>query len=102
MIYINYVELHSSMFYAKFQIHRPRCLLFTALHGGHLGHMTWIIYINFLCPFLSILRILDVWKLHMKFGFDWLRGDVGKVSVSIHRTGVKFAKREKNAVDRAL
>ena len=35
-------------------------------HGGHLGHVTWIIYINFRSPFLRIL--------HMKFGFDWPSG----------------------------
>ena len=29
-------------------------------HGGHLGHVTWTIYINFLSPFLR--------RLHMKFG----------------------------------
>ena len=32
-------------------------------HGGHLGHVTWTIYINFRSPFLRML--------HMKFGFDW-------------------------------
>ena len=32
-------------------------------HGGHLGHVTWIIYINFRSPFPR--------RLHMKFGFDW-------------------------------
>ena len=32
-------------------------------HGGHLGHVTLIIYINFRSPFLRML--------HMKFGFDW-------------------------------
>ena len=31
-------------------------------HGGHLGHVTWIIYINFRSPFLRML--------HVKFGFD--------------------------------
>ena len=35
-------------------------------HGGHLGHMTWIIYINFGNPFLR--------RLHIKFGFDWPSG----------------------------
>ena len=40
-------------------------------HGGHLGHVTLTIYINFYCPFLTML--------HIKFGFDWpcgFRGDV--------------------------
>ena len=35
-------------------------------HGGHLGLVTWTIYINFRSPFLRML--------HMKFGFDWPRG----------------------------
>ena len=35
-------------------------------HGGHLGHVTWTIYINFRSP---IPR-----RLHIKFGFDWPSG----------------------------
>ena len=35
-------------------------------HGGHFGHVTLTIYINF-CS--SIPRIL-----HVKFGFDWSSG----------------------------
>ena len=35
-------------------------------HGGHLGHVTWTIYIKCLSPF--------PWRLHMKFGFDWPSG----------------------------
>ena len=35
-------------------------------HGGHLGHVTLTIYINFHSLFLGIL--------HIKFGFDWLSG----------------------------
>ena len=35
-------------------------------HGGHLGHVTWTIYINIGSHFLEML--------HMKFGFDWLSG----------------------------
>ena len=34
--------------------------------GGHLGHVTWTIYINILEPFPR--------RLHMKFGFDWSSG----------------------------
>ena len=30
--------------------------------GGHLGHVTWTIHINFLSPFPR--------RLHIKFGFD--------------------------------
>ena len=26
-------------------------------HGGHLGHVTWIIYINFCSPFLRMLHM---------------------------------------------
>ena len=39
-------------------------------HCGHLGHVTWIIYIHIDYPFLLMLQI--------KFGFDWpsgFRGD---------------------------
>ena len=39
-------------------------------HGGHLGHVTLIIYIHIGNPFLLML--------HIKFGFDWpsgFRGD---------------------------
>ena len=32
-------------------------------HGGHHGHVTWSIHINFLSPFKR--------RLHMKFGVDW-------------------------------
>ena len=39
------------------------------VHGGHLGHVTWTIYINFRSP----LRML-----HMKFGFDWPSGFRGE------------------------
>ena len=36
------------------------------VRGGHLGHVTWTIYINF----SSLFRR----RLHMKFGFDWPTG----------------------------
>ena len=39
-------------------------------HGGHLGHVTWIIYINLHSHFLRML--------HMKFGFDWPSGFRGE------------------------
>ena len=35
-------------------------------HGGHLGNVTWTIYINFRFPFPR--------RLHMKLGFDWPSG----------------------------
>ena len=70
MIYINFVELHSQMLHTKFQNHRPSgseedFLNIFAIysHGGHLGHVTLTIYINFHSPFPRML--------HMKFGFDW-------------------------------
>ena len=34
--------------------------------GGHLGHVTWTIYINFRSPFPR--------RLHIKFDFDLPRG----------------------------
>ena len=43
-------------------------------HGGHLGHVTWIVYINFLSPFPR--------RLHIKFGFDWRSGFLGKQVLS--------------------
>ena len=35
-------------------------------HGGHLDHVTWIIYINIGTHFLKMI--------HVKFGFDWQSG----------------------------
>ena len=34
--------------------------------GGHLGHVTQILRINFRSP--------DPWRFHMKFGYDWPSG----------------------------
>ena len=77
MIYINFVELRPLMIHAKFQNHRPSgsgegfLKVFTIYeHDGHLGHVTWTIYINFRSPFLRML--------HMKFGFDWPSGFRGE------------------------
>ena len=42
--------------------------------GGHLGHVTWTIYINFGSPFPR--------RLHIKFGFDWPSGFGGMVVVN--------------------
>ena len=39
-------------------------------HGGHLGHVTWIIYIHIGHPFLLML--------HIKFGFDRPSGFSGE------------------------
>ena len=71
VIYINVVELESPILHAKFQDHRiwfwrKRRVLKVFIiygHGGHLGHLTWTIYINFHSPFPT--------RLHIKFGFDW-------------------------------
>ena len=32
-------------------------------HGGHLGHVTWTIYIKVISPFTR--------RCHMRFGVDW-------------------------------
>ena len=70
MIYIHFVELLSLMLHAKFQNHRPSAAFLKSFgiysHGGHLGHVTLTIYINFHSPFLKML--------HTKFGFDWPSG----------------------------
>ena len=70
IIYINFVELESSMLHARFQDHRTSgsgeedfFKVFTIYgHGGHLGNVTWTIYINFCSSFPR--------RLHIKFGFD--------------------------------
>ena len=61
------------MLHAKFHDHRTISSVGEVLkvftiygHGGHLDHVTWTIYINFLFPFQG--------RLHMKFGFDWQSG----------------------------
>ena len=62
------------MLHAKFQNHRPSGsgeedflnVFAISSHGGHLGHVTWIIYTNFCSPFLRMFN--------MKFGFDWPSG----------------------------
>ena len=57
------------MLHAKFQYHRALVLWKKHLrgfaiygHDGHLGHLTWPIYINFRPPFPRLL--------HIKFSFD--------------------------------
>ena len=69
MIYINYDGPQSPMLHTKFRRFKRRrfFIVFTIYgHGGHLGHVTWAIYINFRFPFLRMF--------HMKFGFDWPSG----------------------------
>ena len=39
-------------------------------HGGHLGQVTWTIYINFHSPFSG--------RFHIKFGIDWSSGFRGE------------------------
>ena len=64
------------MKHAKFQDHRTSgsgeedFLRFIYGHGGHLGHVTWTIYINFLSPLPR--------RLHIKFDFDWQSGFRGE------------------------
>ena len=47
-------------------------------HSGHLGHVTWTIYINLRSHFLRML--------HMKFGFDWSGGFRGEDLVELWTT----------------
>ena len=62
------------MLHAKFQVHVSSGSgeeIFKGFyhiygHGGHLGHVTWTIYINFRSPFPR--------RLHMKFGNNWPSG----------------------------
>ena len=78
MIYINYDGQESPMLHTKFRKNRPAgsgeedfWRVFTIYgHGGHLGHVTWTIYINFRSPFPR--------RLHIKFGFDWSSGFRGE------------------------
>ena len=66
-MYINFVELFSLMLHAKFQNRRPSgpgeedFLKVFAIysHGGHLGHVTLTIYINFRSPTPRLLHIKD-------------------------------------------
>ena len=67
------------MLHAMFQDHRTSgsgeedflSFFFTIYgHGGHLGHVTWTIYINFRSPFPR--------RLHIKFAFDWPSGFRGE------------------------
>ena len=66
------------MLHAKFQDHRTSgsgvedfSKVYTICgHGGHLGHVTWTIYINFCFPFPM--------RLHIKFCFGWQSGFRGE------------------------
>ena len=66
MIYINFLELQSLMLQVKIQIPRPSGFekddLLKVFAIYHLGHLTWIIYINIHFPFAR--------KLQMKFELD--------------------------------
>ena len=74
MFYIYIVVLESPILHAKFRWNRftgsgeeDILRVFTIYgHGGHLGHVTWIIYIHIGSHFLKML--------HIKFGFDWPSG----------------------------
>ena len=77
IIHINFVDLEYIILHAKFHDHRTISsvgvvFLRFNIYGcsGHLGHVTWTIFINFLSSFPR--------RLHIKFGFDWpsrYRGD---------------------------
>ena len=67
------VDLESPMPNAKIKYHRTSGseedlkVIFTMHgYGGHLGHVTWTICLNFHSPFLR--------RFHDKFGFDWPSG----------------------------
>ena len=77
MVHTNYGGPESSMLHTKFLEIGPPVpekmffKVFTIYgHGGHLGHVTWTIYINIYSPFLRML--------HMKFGIDWTRSFRGE------------------------
>ena len=78
MIYIQIVVLMSSILHAKFRGNRSTgsgedfegFFFYIYGHGGHLGHVTWIIYIHIGYPLL--------YMLHIKFGFDWPIGFRGE------------------------
>ena len=71
IIYINFVELESPMLHAMFQDHRTSgsgeedfLKVFTIYgHDGHLGHVTWTIYINFHSPFPRRLDYFTLCKI---------------------------------------
>ena len=58
MIYTNFVVLQTLMLHTKFQGNWPTSsreedffkVLSIFEHGGHLGHVTWTIYTNFVPP----------------------------------------------------
>ena len=75
IIYIDVEELEYIMLYAKYhdyrtlgEDYRRRCLKVFTIYGhcGHIGHVTWTIYINFHPPFPR--------RLHMIFYFHWPGG----------------------------
>ena len=71
IIYINFVELEYILLHTKFHVHRTISSVgeeflkvFTINeHGGHLGHVSCTIYINFLSH--------SPRRLRTKFGIDW-------------------------------
>ena len=71
IILSNYNGLKSLMQHTKFRGNRLTgsgeedfLVVFTIYgHGGHLGHVTWILRSNFHLPY--------PWMLHIKFQFDW-------------------------------
>ena len=78
MIYIIFVVLQTLMLHAKFQgnfaqwFWRRRFFKVLSIfeHGGHLGHVTWTIYIIFLSPFPRRLHIKFACNRPSGFGED--------------------------------
>ena len=57
--------------YVQQFLQRRFLMVFTIYgHGGHLGHVTWFIYIQIGSPFIQMLPI--------KFYFDWPSGFKGE------------------------
>ena len=82
IIHVNFVELEYILLDAKFHDHTTINSVEEMLkvfpineHGGHLGHVTCAIYINFLfhCPR----------RLHTQFGFDWPSGFRGCLKIMV-------------------
>ena len=59
--------LHAKLIIGRLVLEKKILKIFTIYgHGGHLGHVTWTIYINLYPPFQR--------RLHIKFGFIWPSG----------------------------
>ena len=76
MIYINYDGPASPMLHTKFRGNWPEDFLKVFAiysHGGHLGHVTWTVYINFRSHLLCLYSSFCVrpgWKAYCRFPHD--------------------------------